>query len=205
MKTTKNSPRLTPKAEEPVMLSEEQVFDVVSFAQSLYGLDNFGVYSPWLSNQNLVNLNNNAKIPTYENIVDALSKYKEQATNLQSYSEFMEVFDMLYARTIEYYTNLLSFDLQITCKNAKKEDYKTDNYKADKARIYKFLDNFDYKSEFKKVVKQLLRHEVHYTSFRTNLDRNNPKYALQTLPQDRCILTGYFESVYCSTLTLCIS
>ena len=194
MAKTKNSPRLTPKVEEPVMLSEQQVYDVVSFAQSLYGLDSFGVYSPWLSNQNLVNLNNNAKIPTYENIVDALSKYKEQATNLQSYSEFMEVFDMLYARTIEYYTNLLSFDLQITCKNAKKEDYKSDNYKADKARIYKFLDNFDYKAEFKKVVKQLLRHEVHYTSFRTNLDRNNPKYALQTLPQDRCILTGYFEN-----------
>ena len=194
MRTTKNSQRLTPKVEEPVMLSEQQVYDVVSFAQSLYGLDSFGVYSPWLSNQNLVNLNNNAKIPKYDDIIKALSEYKTGATNLQAYSEFMEVFDMIYNRTIEYYTNLLSFDLQITCKNAKKEDYKSDNYKADKARIYKFLDNFDYKGEFKKVVKQLLRHEVHYTSFRTNMDRNNPKYALQTLPQDRCILTGYFES-----------
>lgn len=185
---------MTPKVEQPVMLSEQQVYDVVSFAQSLYGLDNFGVYSPWLSNQNLINLNNNAKIPKYDDIIKALSEYKTGATNLQAYSEFMEVFDMIYNRTIEYYTNLLSFDLQITCKNAKKEDYKSDNYRMDKARIYKFLDNFDYKAEFKKVVKQLLRHEVHYTSFRTNMDRNNPKYALQTLPQDRCILTGYFES-----------
>lgn len=39
MRTTKNSQRLTPKVEEPVMLSEQQVYDVVSFAQSLYGLD----------------------------------------------------------------------------------------------------------------------------------------------------------------------
>ena len=116
MRTTKNSPRLTPRVEEPVMLSEQQVHDVVSFAQSLYGLDSFGVYSPWLSNQNLVNLNNNAKVPKYDDIIKALSEYKTGATNLQAYSEFMEVFDMIYNRTIEYYTNLLSFDLQITCK-----------------------------------------------------------------------------------------
>jgi hypothetical protein len=108
----------------------------------------------------------------------------------------MEVFDMLYNRTVEYYTNLLSFDLQITCKNVKnpKEDYGSSRYLEDKARVYKFLDNFDYKSEFRRVVKQVLRHETHYVSFRNNMNKNDPKYTLQTLPQDRCLLTGYFET-----------
>lgn len=193
----KDSPRMFPKnksADVPTSLSEEQVYDVVKFASNLYGYEGFGVYTPWLSNENLINLNNNARIPTYEAIVKALSDYKREASNLQGYSEFMEVFDMLYNRTIEYYTNLLSFDLQITCKNAKPEDYKNENYLIDKKKVYKFLDNFDYKAEFRRVVKQVLRHETHFVSFRNNMNKNDPKYTLQMLPQDRCLLTGYFEN-----------
>lgn len=194
----KNSPRISRQPQSsinvPMSLSEEQVYDVVKFANNLYGYEGFGVYTPWLSNENLVNLNNNARIPTYEGIIKALKDYKNEAMNLQGYSEFMECFDMLYNRTIEYYTNLLSFDLQISCKNAKPEDYTSENYLRDKARVYKVLDNFNYKEEFKRTVKQLLRHETHYVSFRNNMNKNDPKYTLQTLPQDRCLLTGYFES-----------
>lgn len=179
------------------MLSEEETYDVIKFASNLYGYEGFGVYTPWLSNENLINLNNNPRIPgNLDAIIKALKDYKREAGNLQAYSEFMEVFDMLYNRTVEYYTNLLSFDLQITCKNVKnpKEDYGSSRYLEDKARVYKFLDNFDYKSEFRRVVKQVLRHETHYVSFRNNMNKNDPKYTLQTLPQDRCLLTGYFET-----------
>lgn len=200
----KNSPRIIPNQQQnnisvsdSVMLSEQEAYDVIKFANNLYGYESFGVYTPWLSNENLINLNNNSRIPTnVESIIKALKDYKREANNLQAYSEFMEVFDMLYNRTVEYYTNLLSFDLQITCKNVKnpKEDYTSSRYLEDKARVYKFLDNFDYKAEFRRVVKQLLRHETHYVSFRNNMNKNDPKYTLQTLPQDRCLLTGYFES-----------
>lgn len=193
----KNSPRIISKQpQSTVSLTQQEVFDVVEFANSLYnGISGFGVYTPWLSNENLINLNNNSRVPTYEAIIKALKEYKIEASNLQAYSEFMEVFDMLYNRTVEYYTNLLSFDLNITCKNiSKPEEYKSPEYLKDKMRIYKFLDNFDYKAEFRRVTKQVLRHETHFTSFRNNANRNNMKYTLQTLPQDRCLLTGYFES-----------
>ena len=149
----KNSPRILPKQQQDNisipnanMLSEEETYDVIKFANNLYGYEGFGVYTPWLSNENLINLNNNPRIPgNLEAIIKALKDYKREAGNLQAYSEFMEVFDMLYNRTVEYYTNLLSFDLQITCKNVKnpKEDYGSSRYLEDKARVYKFLDNFE--------------------------------------------------------------
>ena len=77
------------------LLTQEQVEAVVQFSQGLWAAERYGVYTPWLQNQLLNNLNNNAKVPTYQNIVEALSTYKESANNLQGYMEFMQKFDIL--------------------------------------------------------------------------------------------------------------
>ena len=177
------------------LLTQDQVEAVVQFSQGLWAAERYGVYTPWLQNQLLNNLNNNAKVPTYQNIVEALSTYKESANNLQGYMEFMQKFDMIFARTLMSYVNVLSFDLTITCKNAfTQADYQSAEYAEDKKRIYKFLDNFDYKAEFRKMLQEMLRHEVVYTWFRkTKWGNKGMKCALQILPQNRCMLTGYWE------------
>lgn len=176
-------------------LTAEQVEAVIQFSQGLWAAERYNVYTPWLQNQLLNNLNNNAKVPTYQNIVEALSTYKESANNLQGYMEFMQKFDMIFARTLMSYVNVLSFDLTVTCKNAfTQDDYQSAEYAEDKKRIYKFLDNFDYKAEFRKMLQEMLRHEVVYTWFRkTKWGNKGMKCALQILPQDRCMLTGYWE------------
>lgn len=177
------------------LLSQEQVEAVIQFAQGLWASEKYGYYSPWMSNQNLNNLNNNPLVPTYDKIVEALTSYKQSATNLQSYMEFMQKFDMIFARTLMSYVNVLSFDLTITCKNAfTQADYQSSEYAEDKKRIYKFLDNFDYKAEFRKMLQEMLRRETVYTWFRkTKWGNKGMKFALQMLPQNRCMLTGYWE------------
>lgn len=180
---------------EEVKLSEDQVYDVIEFAQSLYGIDKFGIYTPNILNNELINLNNNPLIPSYEKIKQALSDYKNSAKDLQGYSEFMSVWDELFDRIVRYYSNILSFDLQITCKNALPEDYSSKEYLEDQRRIYKFLDKFDYKAEFRKVLTEILKRETFFCWFRYNPnDESDMNYSLQILPQKRCKLTGYWSN-----------
>ena len=122
------------------LLERSQVEEVIQFAQDLWAIEKYGYYSPWTQNQLLNNLNNNPKIPTYKSIAEALSSYKQSADTLQDYMEFMQKFDMIFARTLMSYVNMLSFDLTITCKNAfTKEDYQSKEYQEDKKKIYNQL------------------------------------------------------------------
>ena len=177
------------------LVTFEQAQAVVDFAQALYAYDTFGVWSPQMSNALLQGLNNNPKSPTSDAIRKALSSYKESADTIQGYMEYMQFFDMIFARTLQAYCNALAFDLTPVCINAYTQaDYESDAYAADKKRIYEFLDKFDYKAEFAKVVKQIMTHEVYFTWFRkTKWGNRGMKFALQVLPQERCLLTGYWE------------
>lgn len=178
------------------LLTKSQTWDVLEFAQTLYNqLD--GVYTPEMLNQNLVNLNNNVQVPTYQKIVSALRDMPDGAEILSSFSQYMEYFDSIYNKVATYKANMLSFDLSFVCTNANDKDYESDEYKKDKARVYKFLNAFPYKSQFRNVVKNLLRTGVYYTWFRDNgvkLDtKGATKYTLQILPQTYCKMTGYWN------------
>lgn len=180
------------------LLSEDQVWDVVSFAQALTGSVSglssvSGLFTPHLLNWNLQNLNNNPRIPTYETLCQALNEAVKKSENLQAYSEWMEFMDMIFKRTMMYYENMLSFDLIITCNNASGGDYNSSKYKRDRAIVDDFLDRFDYQTEFRKMVKQMLRTETAFTWLRHNDNPKDMKYTLQTMPQKYCLLTGYFE------------
>lgn len=175
------------------LLSANQVEAVMQFAQGMWAAERYNVYTPWLQNQLLNNLNNTPKVPTYKAITDALASYKESAENLQGYMEFMQKFDMIFARTLMSYVNVLSFDLRVS-DNATPEERRSKEYQEEKKKVYRFLDNFDYKAEFRKMLQEMLRHEVVYVWFRkTKWGNKGMKCALQILPQDRCLLTGYWD------------
>ena len=84
--------------EKEKLLNKEAVQDVIDFSEGLALAGNMGYYSPWLQNQILNNLNNNPKIPDIKKIKNALTNYKNSAENLQDYMEFMNHWDMLFAR-----------------------------------------------------------------------------------------------------------
>lgn len=199
------------KNNEVEKISEYELDQVLQFANNLYtGFGNYGFFTPFSQNQNLLAINNNPKVPTYEKLVEAFKSEPYDNGLLSSYSEFMEVWDSIYAKTFRYLESLLSFDLTYTCKNVKTpNDYKSKEYKEDLKRVHKFLDNFDYKQEFKKIVKEILRKETCYVWFRdshedieTPIDidsdetkiKRNEKFSLQIMPRNYCMLTGYFNS-----------
>lgn len=186
-------------------LSLEDLNLTLNFAQGLYnGLQ--GWATPFTQNQNLINLTNiNTKTPTVNDILKSLKNSNINPTELQGYSEFLSVFDTIYGKTINYYDGLLSYDLSISCKNVKNPtDYSSEEYKQDLKRVYKFLDSFDYKQEFRKVTKQILKTGVSFNWFRDSIGTYNEdtdaleiekqrNFALQFLPQKNCLITGYFN------------
>lgn len=192
-------------------LTKNEVWSVINFAQSLRDFFLNGFYTPYQQQQQLVSLNNDPLIPTYNKILEALKNNPINAEELCGYSEFMEVYDTIYGKTLRYFATLLSFDLNITCKNMKNpKEYKSQEYKDDLRRVYKFLDSFDYKQEFLKILKEVLRKEIVYTYFRDSHEINEPielnsdetttktkkdeVFALQTMPQKYCKLDGYIEN-----------
>lgn len=168
--------------------------DVLDFSAGLMAVD--GWFSPFLSNQLLTNLNNNPRLPDSERVKKALQDYKNSGADLAGYVDFARSVDMLFKRTLYSYANALSFDLQITCTNAyTAEDYNSEAYKKDRQTVDNFLTNFDYKKEFYNVLLNVLTSETYFTWFRKTKwgNRGKMKYALQLMPQDYCMLTGYFE------------
>ena len=180
------------------LLSMEEAKVVAEFATGLAmdGIYGSGFWTPFLTNSYLQSLNNNPKIPTSQAVRKALQDYRNNSENLQSYMEYAKFFDMIFARTLESYINALSFDLQVVCVNAfSPTDYQSSEYEEDKKIVNDFLNKFNYKNEFRKVIQQILLHEVYYVWFRKNKwgNKDKIKYALQILPQDRCMLDGYWE------------
>ena len=169
--------------------------DVLQFSEALWYAENSGVFTPYLSNQILANLNNNPRIPSTDQIKKALANYKATGKDLQGYTEFLTNYDMIFKRTLWSYANTLAFDLSMTCINAfTREDFESEQFKKDKLKVYNFLDKFDYKNEFKKIVIQLLMNEVYFVWFRkTKWGNKGMQCAIQVLPQDRCMITGAWE------------
>ena len=167
----------------------------VAFSTELLNVSN--IYTPSLLNQNLINLNNNPKTPTYDALVKALQTAKTSAKDLQGYQEWMELAEITFKRLIEYYSNILSFDLCYTCINVKdKKEYGTPKYKKDKQKVEDFLTGFNYKKEFLKAVRQMMRSETAFYWLRNNGDLDNPSYTLQLMPQEYCLITGAWEMGY---------
>ena len=187
-------------------LSEEEVNMVLQFA---YGLGNgfqYGFSTPYTQNQNFINLTNiSSSKPNVDSILSSLENAKTNFKELQGYSEFLDIFDTIFGKTIDYLDGMLSYDLSISCKNMKDpQGYNSKEYKDDLKRVYKFLDSFDYVQEFRKITRQLLIYGVSFNWFRDSNGTYNEdtdalelekrrNFALQFLPQNRCMLTGYFE------------
>lgn len=174
-------------------LTRQQVQDIIDFSQGI--LASQGYFSPWMENRLLQNLNNNPTLPSLDKIKESLANYVNSESQLQGYVEFMQRWDMIFARILRSYSDILSFDLQIVPQqNYSIDELNSQAYKEDRERINKFLDAFDYKNEFHKMCVEIMRHETVYTWFRKlKWGNKGMKSTLQIMPQSYCMLTGYWE------------
>lgn len=185
-------------------ISKDEVWNVLEYANALYTSQLGYFYDTQQEYRTLVDLNNNPQIPDRELLRKAIASYKQSAENLQDYSEFMEVWDGIYNRTINYKLNLLSFDIDRYPVNIKdNSEFDSQEYKDDCRRVDKFFQNFKAKQEFRNAVKNMLKTETYYCWLRDSegsYDENEiditekkvQSYSLQTMPQKFCQITGKF-------------
>lgn len=172
----------------PDSISEGEVWDVLEFARNMYQTYP-GVFNPDIVNARLKDVTMNPLAGEESDITKALSDPKNYEYQLRGYSEFFEYSNMVYKRTLHYLGNMLSFDLVPVCINASGSDYNSVAFKKDEAKLYEFLDRFDYKNEFTKIVRQMLRQDVYFGAFR----QEGTKYVFQELPINYCKITGRFD------------
>jgi len=172
----------------PSPLTEQETWDVVSFAKQMSNIYN-NIYTPDLVNARMRDINLNPIAGTQDIIDKALLNPKENEKELRGLSEYFEMIDMLYKRQIQFLGNLLSWDLTYTCTNADKKDYTTPAYKKDEKILEDFLQKFNYKKEFKSILRQLIRRETMFCVFREDGDQ----YLLQELNADYCKITGRWD------------
>ena len=63
---------MSKEKEELEQISAEDVYEVIKFANYLYNNNMFGYFTPDMSQQNLISLNNNPLIPSSEKVEKAL-------------------------------------------------------------------------------------------------------------------------------------
>jgi len=177
-----------PQTQEMELISEAEVWDVIEFARNMYNTYP-GTFSPDLINARMKDVNMNPLSGEEKDISVALLDPKNNEQKLRGFSEFFEYTNMVYKRTLHYLGNMLSFDVVPVCINAEAKDYTTNSYIKDEQKMHDFLDRFDYKQEFIKITRQMLRQDTFFGVFRNDGNR----FVFQELPIDFCKITGKCE------------
>ena len=147
------------------LLSEGEVWDVLEFAKNSSPYYN-NYFTPDLVNSAMKDVNMNPLVADQAKIEKALSDPKNSEEQLIGYSQYFELIDMIYKRSLYYMGNMLSFDYTYVPINATVKDLKKDTYKKDEERLHEFFDKFNVKKEFTTVTRQLMRQETFYSIFR---------------------------------------
>ena len=173
---------------DDVLLTEEEVWDVITFAKSyangMYG----GVLTPDLVNLRMRDVTLNPMQATQDQLDAALRDPKNNEPQFQAFSQSFEQTSMVYKRLMSYLSNMLAFDITYT-SNADPEDYKTPKYKKDLTVVEDFLEKFEYKKEFRVVIREMLRNDAYFGCMVEAED----KYILQELPSQYCKITGRWK------------
>lgn len=183
------------KNEEKTKLSEQEVVETLQALQNAFDIVDFakgyqeGAYSPLIQNDLMKKLNINARAPEKDDIENALKDPTNNEKNLVNYGQSYYFSSFMYKRNIEYLANLPAFDLEMSCINATKDDYKSKQYERDYAKVKEFFNKFDYRAQFKEIMWNLLMEETYYGIFR----EFDTKSIIQQFPWDYATITGKFE------------
>ena len=196
---------------EEVLLEEEtQEWNMMDFYAGLYGqLKGFNMpYDAVIENNNLIDLNNNPKVPSYESLRNAIINYKDNAELLQDFSEFMKAWDTLYAKIIDVKLSMLSFDVSWVVDRYMIKDPKelaSKEFQEDYLRVCKFMSKFKAKQEFREVAENMLISDTYFCWLRDSYGtfnddelelednykvKRSQNFALQMMPQEYCKITG---------------
>lgn len=188
----------TENVESQAPLTEEEVFDVLKFANEYYKtyMDNSqlsfaafnGVYTPELTNEKLSEIG--LKSQNIKEEADLKKIFDNPIKNQESligYSEYLKFTDMIAKRSLGYLGNLPAFDYTFVCTNIEDaKEYQSEEYKNDLKIVKDFLSKFDVRGQFSYINRRTFEIDAFYSVFRMDGDR----YEFQELPYNYCKLTG---------------
>lgn len=187
--TTRKKQTKKESSSEEIKVSEQEVWDVLRFANSIYN-GGYNTYTPELVNNRFKDVTLQPLTATLDKINKALMNPKESEEELIGYSQWCELNSVLYRRVLLYFSGMLSFDWNYVVTNVKSDkEYKSKKYLADLDIIQDFFDKFNVKEQFKVVLREMMRNETYFGMLRTE----GEKYILQELPRQFCKLTGRFD------------
>lgn len=177
-------------------LTTGQLYDMLKFAQSYYEyasgtagvkFDNFGAFTPYLTNQRLGEISLTPQNITKDGLEKALANPVDNQETLIGYSEFVSLTDAIAKRSRGYIGNLPAFDYTFYCTNYNDvSELDSEQYKKDYAVVKDFLTRFDVKSQFSYVNRRMFDIDAFYGFLR--MDGKN--YVFQELPYKYCKITA---------------
>jgi len=152
--------------------------------------NNYNSYlNPIISNSNLKNINMNPAYQNREKVLDMIYKPKENEKDLRRLSQHLYNTQTPYKRLLHYFADMLTFDIAVYPKNVTEKQLNSDAFKRDYEKVWTFLDKFDYRREFKKVLLGMLLEDGKFTYLRTD----GTNYTLQEMPSDYALIDAWSE------------
>jgi hypothetical protein len=175
---------------QEVVLTKDEVWNVLSFARALAGEYGTNMLTPDLIHRRMQDVSFQPRSATSTQLDDALSNPKDNEESLRSFVESFEILSMPFKRILSYMSSLIAMDLTYSVTNvAHPNEYDKPAFKKDQEKLYEFFDKFDHKGSFRSIIKQLLRNEVYVCAVR----QDGKNIVLQELPIDFCKITGRWD------------
>jgi hypothetical protein len=130
-----------------------------------------------LLNQRMKDISLNPMQATENDLERALLNPKDSEIVLQAFSQDFEIQSQVYKKLLSYLGTMLAFDLTYE-SDAKSNEYRGPKYQKDLDVVKRFIDGFDYRSEFSTITQQLLRNEAFFGCPRFD----NSRCTIQELP-----------------------
>jgi hypothetical protein len=145
--------------------------------------------NPYLANQYLKNINMKPTFQNREKVLDMIYNPSSNEQPLRRLSQHLYNTQTPYKRLIHYFADMLTFDISIYPKNITDKQLQSDKFKKDYDKVWSWLEKFDYRREFKKVLLGMLLEDGKFTYLRTD----GIGYTLQEMPSDFAMIDAWCE------------
>lgn len=164
--------------------TEEFARAMNSYKSSLNGY----IYNPYIMNEVLKNINMNPSGQDREDLIDMVQNPKANEKALRRFSQYLYNVQTPYKRIAHYYADILKFNLSIYPVNATEADMKTDEFKRQYEKRWKWLNKFDFKKEFKNISLGMILEDAKFMYLREDENR----IGFQEMPTDYCLIDSKF-------------
>ena len=171
--------------------SYDEAFKI--FAKSLAStLNNPAFYNPLYQNEILKDINMHPASYNRDKVEQLLANPRASEKQLRDLGQYLENFIMQFKQLVNYYSTILTFDYTLEPTNADLEDMKTSKFKASYKKANEWLNKFNIKSEFYKVMKGVLLEDAKFYYVR----ESENAIRLQEMASDYCKISRLTEDSY---------